>query len=151
MEQWLEVKLIGLDGKPVKVSDFQGWKVLYFFPRAMTSGCTMEAEDFSRLHEDFLALGVTIIGVSTDSAERLNKFKGKVGIPFVLLSDPDHELAETLGVWKEKNMYGKKTMGIERSTFVINPENQIVKEWRKVKVAGHAQEVFDHIKEFMKN
>lgn len=151
MEQWLEVKLIGLDGKPVKVSDFQGWKVLYFFPRAMTSGCTMEAEDFSRLHEDFLALGVTIIGVSTDSAERLNKFKEKVGIPFVLLSDPDHELAETLGVWKEKNMYGKKTMGIERSTFVINPDNQIIKEWRKVKVAGHAQEVFDHIKEFMKN
>jgi len=108
MGGWLEVKLIGLDGKPVKASDFHGWKVLYFFPRAMTSGCTMEAEDFSRLHEDFLALGVTIIGVSTDSAERLNKFKEKVGIPFVLLSDPDHELAETLGVRKEKNMYGKR-------------------------------------------
>lgn len=151
MEQWLEVKLIGLDGKPVKVSDFQGWKVLYFFPRAMTSGCTMEAEDFSRLHEDFMALGVTIIGVSTDSAERLNKFKEKVGIPFVLLSDPDHELAETLGVWKEKNMYGKKTMGIERSTFLINPDNQIVKEWRKVKVSGHAQEVLAKVKEIVKS
>jgi len=151
MEEWLEAKLIGLDGKPVKVSDFQGWKVLYFYPKAMTSGCTMEAEDFSRLHEDFLALGVTIIGVSTDSTERLKKFKEKVGIPFVLLSDPNHALAEALGVWKEKNMYGKKTMGIERSTFVINPDNQIIKEWRKVKVAGHAQEVFDHIKEFMKN
>jgi len=74
---------------------------------------------FSRLHEDFLALGVTIIGVSTDSTERLKKFKEKVGIPFVLLSDPNHALAEALGVWKEKNMYGKKTMGIERSTFVI--------------------------------
>jgi len=84
MEEWLEAKLIGLDGKPVKVSDFQGWKVLYFFPRAMTSGCTMEAEDFSRLHEDFLALGVTIIGVSTDNVERLKKFKEKVDIPFVI-------------------------------------------------------------------
>jgi len=71
MEQWLEVKLIGLDGKPVKVSDFQGWKVLYFYPKAMTSGCTMEAEDFSRLYEDFKTLGVTVIGVSTDNVERL--------------------------------------------------------------------------------
>jgi len=86
---------------------------------------------------------VTVIGVSTDNVERLKKFKEKVGIPFVLLSDPNHALAEALGVWKEKNMYGKKTMGIERSTFVINPDNQIIKEWRKVKVAGHAQEVFD--------
>jgi len=151
MEGWLEAKLIGLDGKPVKVSDFQGWKVLYFFPRAMTSGCTMEAEDFSRLHEDFLALGVTIIGVATDSNERLKKFKEKVGTPFGLLSDPNHELAETLGVWKEKNMYGKKTMGIERSTFLINPDNQIVKEWRKVKVSGHAQEVLAKVKEIVKS
>jgi peroxiredoxin Q/BCP len=117
----------------------------------MTSGCTMEAEDFSRLYEDFKTLGVTVIGVSTDNVERLKTFKEKVSIPFVLLSDQNHALAEALGVWKEKNMYGKKTMGVERSTFVINPDNQIVKEWRKVKVAGHAQEVFDHIKEFMKN
>jgi len=94
---------------------------------------------------------VTIIGVSTDSAERLNKFKEKVGIPFVLLSDPDHELAETLGVWKEKNMYGKKTMGIERSTFLINPDNHIVKEWRKVKVSGHAQEVLTKVKDIVKS
>jgi len=116
----------------------------------MTSGCTMEAEDFSRLYEDFKTLGVTVIGVSTDNVERLKKVQGKGRHPFVLLSDPNHALAEALGVWKEKNMYGKKTMGIERSTFVINPDNQIIKEWRKVKVAGHAQEVFDHIKEFMK-
>ncbi|MBK6586216.1 MAG: peroxiredoxin [Coprothermobacter sp.] len=151
MEHWQEIELVDLDGRSVRISDFQGWKVLYFYPKAMTSGCTMEAEDFSRLYEDFKTLGVTVIGVSTDNVERLKKFKEKVGIPFVLLSDPNHALAEALGVWKEKNMYGKKTMGIERSTFVINPENQIVKEWRKVKVAGHAQEVFDHIKEFMKN
>jgi len=111
----------------------------------------MEAEDFSRLYEDFKTLGVTVIGVSTDNVERLKTFKEKVSIPFVLLSDQNHALVEALGVWKEKNMYGKKTMGIERSTFVINPDNQIVKEWRKVKVPGHAQEVFDHIKAFMKN
>ena len=150
MEHWQEIELVDLEGRSVRISDFQGWKVLYFYPKAMTSGCTMEAEDFSRLYEDLKTLGVTVIGVSTDNVERLKKFKEKVGIPFVLLSDPNHALAEALGVWKEKNMYGKKTMGIERSTFVINPENQIVKEWRKVKVAGHAQEVFDHIKEFMK-
>ena len=151
MEHWQEIELVDAEGRPVKVSDFQGWKILYFYPKAMTSGCTMEAEDFSRLYEDFKTLGVTVIGVSTDNVERLKKFKEKVGIPFVLLSDPNHALAEALGVWKEKNMYGKKTMGIERSTFVINPDNQIVKEWRKVKVPGHAQEVFDHIKAFMKN
>jgi len=150
MEHWQEIELVDLEGRSVRISDFQGWKVLYFYPKAMTSGCTMEAEDFSRLYEDLKTLGVTVIGVSTDNVERLKKFKEKVGIPFVLLSDPNHALAEALGVWKEKNMYGKKTMGIERSTFVINPENQIIKEWRKVKVAGHAQEVFDHIKEFMK-
>lgn len=151
MEHWQEIELVDLDGRSVRISDFQGWKVLYFYPKAMTSGCTMEAEDFSRLYEDLKTLGVTVIGVSTDNVERLKKFKEKVGIPFVLLSDPNHALAEALGVWKEKNMYGKKTMGIERSTFVINPDNQIIKEWRKVKVAGHAQEVFDHVKEFMKN
>jgi len=151
MEHWQEIELVDLEGRSVRISDFQGWKVLYFYPKAMTSGCTMEAEDFSRLYEDLKTLGVTVIGVSTDNVERLKKFKEKVGIPFVLLSDPNHALAEALGVWKEKNMYGKKTMGIERSTFVINPDNQIIKEWRKVKVAGHAQEVFDHIKEFMKN
>ena len=151
MEHWQEIELVDLEGRSVRISDFQGWKVLYFYPKAMTSGCTMEAEDFSRLYEDLKTLGVTVIGVSTDNVERLKKFKEKVGIPFVLLSDPNHALAEALGVWKEKNMYGKKTMGIERSTFVINPDNQIIKEWRKVKVAGHAQEVFDHVKEFMKN
>jgi len=151
MEHWQEIELVDVEGRPVKVSNFQGWKILYFYPKAMTSGCTMEAEDFSRLYEDFKTLGVTVIGVSTDNVERLKTFKEKVSIPFVLLSDQNHALVEALGVWKEKNMYGKKTMGIERSTFVINPDNQIVKEWRKVKVAGHAQEVFDHIKEFMKN
>lgn len=151
MEHWQEIELVDLDGRSVRISDFQGWKVLYFYPKAMTSGCTMEAEDFSRLYEDFKTLGVTVIGVSTDNVERLKKFKEKVGIPFVLLSDPNHELAETLGVWKEKNMYGKKTMGIERSTFLINPDNQIVKEWRKVKVSGHAQEVLAKVKEIVKS
>jgi len=151
MEHWQEIELVDLEGRSVRISDFQGWKVLYFYPKAMTSGCTMEAEDFSRLYEDFKTLGVTVIGVSTDNVERLKKFKEKVGIPFVLLSDPNHALAETLGVWKEKNMYGKKTMGIERSTFLINPDNQIVKEWRKVKVSGHAQEVLAKVKEIVKS
>jgi len=151
MEHWQEIELVDLEGRSVRISDFQGWKVLYFYPKAMTSGCTMEAEDFSRLYEDFKTLGVTVIGVSTDNVERLKKFKEKVGIPFVLLSDPNHALAETLGVWKEKNMYGKKTMGIERSTFLINPDNQIVKEWRKLKVSGHAQEVLAKVKEIVKS
>jgi len=151
MEHWQEVELVDLEGRSVRISDFQCWKVLYFFPRAMTSGCTMEAEDFSRLYEDFKTLDVTVIGVSTDDVQKLKKFKEKVGIPFVLLSDPNHVLAEALGVWKEKNMYGKKTMGIERSTFIINPDNNIVMEWRKVKVSGHAQEVLAKVKEIVKS
>ena len=146
MEHWQEIELVDLDGRSVRISDFQGWKVLYFYPKAMTSGCTMEAEDFSRLYEDFKTLGVTVIGVSTDNVERLKKFKEKVGIPFVLLSDPNHALAEALGVWKEKNMYGKKSMGIERATFLIDAEGKVARIWRKVKVDGHVAEVLEAVR-----
>lgn len=147
---WTNLKLKDLNNNSVAISDFAGWKLLYFYPKALTTGCTTEASEFSQLYQEFKKLGVEVIGVSPDKVETLQKFKEKVGIPFPLLSDPDHILADAFGVWKEKNMYGKKTMGIERSTFLINPENTVVKEWRKVKATGHAEIVFDYIKENIK-
>jgi peroxiredoxin Q/BCP len=150
MENWLTVPLVDSENNHVKLSDFHGWRVLYFYPRALTSGGTMEATEFTQLYTDFEKMDINIIGVSPDKPDTLRKFKEKVGIPFPLLSDIDHILADAFGVWKEKNMYGKKTMGIERSTFLINPENEIVKEWRKVKAKGHAQQVLDYIKENIK-
>lgn len=115
--------------------------VLYFYPRDMTPGCTTESCDFRDRQPAFRKLGIPVFGVSTDSLERHAKFIAKESLNFVLLSDEEHALAEALGVWKEKNMYGKKSWGIERSTFLVDAKGKIVREWRKVKVDGHAEEV----------
>ncbi len=115
--------------------------VLYFYPRDMTPGCTTESCDFRDRQPALKKLGVPVFGVSTDSLERHAKFIAKEKLNFVLLADEQHVLAEGLGVWKEKNMYGKKSWGIERSTFLVDAKGQIVQEWRKVKVDGHAAEV----------
>ena len=144
-----ELKLQGLDidgnEKEYSLSDFKGQKViLYFYPKDNTSGCTQEACDF-RDNINRLTKYATVIGVSPDSIKSHKSFKEKQDLNFILLSDPEHKLAEKFEVWKEKSMYGKKYMGIERSTFILTPEGEIEKEWRKVKVKGHVEEVIAFI------
>jgi peroxiredoxin Q/BCP len=114
--------------------------VLYFYPKDNTSGCTKEACDF-RDNMSRLTAYANVIGVSPDSITSHQKFQQKQNLNFMLIADVNHELAEKYGVWKEKSMYGRKYMGIERSTFIINSQGEIEKEWRKVKVSGHVDEV----------
>jgi thioredoxin-dependent peroxiredoxin len=131
----------------LKAGTFAGkWIVLYFYPKDMTSGCTVQAQDFQTHAEKFLKLGAIVIGVSKDNCASHGKFEQKEGLRFLLLSDEKGDLCERYGVWTEKSMYGRKYMGIERSTFIINPKNQVVKEWRKVKVPGHVAEVLETLK-----
>ena len=115
--------------------------VVYFYPKDATSGCTREGEDFRDLYPKFRKAGVDIVGVSPDSIASHEKFRAKYGFPFALLSDEDKAACELFDVWKEKSMYGKKYMGVERSTFLIDAKGVLRREWRKVKVPGHAEEV----------
>ncbi|RFP89439.1 peroxiredoxin [Rhodobacteraceae bacterium 63075] len=130
------------DGNDISLSALRGAPVvLFFYPRDNTPGCTNEAKDFSRLLGEFAALGVTVLGVSKDSLASHAKFREKQALTVPLLSDEHGSACEDFGVWKEKKMYGKTFMGIERSTFLIDGEGQVVRAWRKVKVPGHAEEV----------
>lgn len=117
--------------------------ILYFYPRDDTPGCTLEGAQFRDLYAEFKKARVMVFGVSRDSLVSHEKFKAKMNFPFELLSDQDESLCRLFGVIKEKNMYGKKVMGIERSTFLMGPNNNIVREWRGVKVEGHAAEVLN--------
>ena len=144
-----DIKLQGLDTKgnekEFSLNDFKGQKViLYFYPKDNTSGCTQEACDF-RDNINRLTNYATVIGVSPDSIKSHQSFKEKQNLNFILLSDPEHKLAEDFEVWKEKSMYGRKYMGIERSTFIIDKSGNIEKEWRKVKVKGHVDEVIEYL------
>ena len=144
-----DIKLQGLDAegneKEFSLNDFKGQKViLYFYPKDNTSGCTQEACDF-RNNINRLTSYATVIGVSPDSIKSHKSFKEKQSLNFILLSDPEHKLAEEFEVWKEKSMYGRKYMGIERSTFIIDKSGNIEKEWRKVKVKGHVDEVIEYL------
>ncbi|MGH8243686.1 MAG: peroxiredoxin [Steroidobacteraceae bacterium] len=121
--------------------------VVYFYPRDNTPGCTLEGADFRDLAPAFRRAGTRILGVSTDTLESHRKFKDKMKFPFELGSDADHALASLFGVWKEKNMYGRRMMGIERSTFLIDAKGVIRREWRKVRVKGHAEEVLTAARE----
>lgn len=124
------------------LSDYLGqWVVLYFYPKDATPGCTQEGIEFTGLQSKFDSLGAKIFGVSRDSVNSHEKFKEKQQYSFDLISDSDETLCQAFNVIKEKNMYGKKVMGIERSTFILNPQGNIAHEWRKVKVPGHALEV----------
>ncbi|HEX3073898.1 MAG TPA: thioredoxin-dependent thiol peroxidase [Ignavibacteriales bacterium] len=126
-------------GEKVSLKDFLGKKVvLYFYPKDMTSGCTQEACDFRDNFSQFKKLNAVIVGISPDGETSHKKFEEKYELPFVLLSDPDHKVCELYGVWKEKSMYGRKYMGVERSTFLINEKGKILKIYSKVKVTGHA-------------
>ena len=144
-----DIKLQGIDidgiEKEYSLNDFKGQKViLYFYPKDNTSGCTQEACDF-RDNINRLTSFATVIGVSPDSIKSHLKFKEKQDLNFILLSDPEHKLAEAFKVWVEKSMYGRKYMGIERSTFVLDENLNIIKEWRKVKVKGHVDEVLEYL------
>jgi thioredoxin-dependent peroxiredoxin len=130
-----------------RLSAFKGHQfVLYFYPKDNTPGCTDQGMQFRDLHKEFTKLKVAVFGVSRDSLAAHEKFKAKFGFPFELLSDEDEEICQGFGVIKMKNMYGKKVRGIERSTFVIDRAGRIAREWRGVKVPGHAQEVLDYVR-----
>jgi len=130
-----------------QLSAFKGHPfVLYFYPRDDTPGCTDEGRQFRDLHGKFLNARVPVFGVSRDSIDSHEKFKKKMSFPFELLSDAEEKVCGIFGVMKAKNMYGRQVRGIERSTFVVDREGRIAKEWRGVKVPGHAQEVLDFIR-----
>jgi peroxiredoxin Q/BCP len=129
-------------GGQVSLADFKGQKlVLYFYPKADTSGCTREAIDFSRLKAAFAKAGAAIVGVSADPVSKQDRFKEKHGLKIALGSDETHKMLEAYGVWAEKSMYGRKYMGILRNTYLIGPDGKVAKVWEKVKVPGHAEEV----------
>jgi peroxiredoxin Q/BCP len=129
-------------GEALSLSRFKGKSVvLYFYPKDDTSGCTAEAKDFSRLAPDFRKAGVEVVGVSPDSVESHAKFRKKYDLGIKLAADADKAVALAYGVWVEKSMYGRKYMGVERSTFLIDKAGRIARSWRKVKVPGHAEEV----------
>jgi thioredoxin-dependent peroxiredoxin len=134
-------------GREVSLSDYRGKKVvLYFYPKDMTPGCTQESCDFRDYNPQIQAAGAVILGISPDDLKSHDKFIAKHSLPFELLSDPEQKVSTLFGVWKLKKMYGREYMGIERSTFLIDEEGKLAREWRKVKVNGHAAEVLEAVK-----
>lgn len=154
MAEWIEVgkkapafTLTADDGKKVKLSDFGGSPVvLYFYPKDDTPGCTKEACAFRDRKAEMEKLGARILGVSPDTVESHVKFRDKFELNFPLLADPDHAIAEKYGAWREKNMYGKKTMGIQRSTYLIDANGKVAKVWQRVQVDGHDDQVLEAVK-----
>lgn len=136
------------NGQKVSLNDFKGKKiVLYFYPKDMTSGCTKEACDFRDQFPNFKKIKTVVLGISPDSSASHKKFADKYDLPFTLLSDEKKEVVEKFGVWKEKSMYGKKYMGVERTTFIIDEEGKIKKIFPKVKVDGHVEEIIKILNE----
>ncbi len=132
--------------KHAKLSDYQGhYLVIYFYPKASTPGCTTESCDFTDLHPQFDDANTKILGVSIDSLKRQENFKTKYNFTFDLIADTEIEVCNYFGVYQEKKNFGKTYMGIVRSTFVINPEGKLIKEWRNLRVKDHAQKVFEYI------
>lgn len=134
-------------GETLSLSDYAGKPlVLFFYPRDDTSGCTKEAIAFTSLVSEFESLGASVVGISKDSVKKHDKFVAKHALGIPLLSDEEGDMCERYGVWKEKSMYGKTYLGIERSTFLVGADGKIVQTWRKVKVPGHAEAVLDAVK-----
>jgi peroxiredoxin Q/BCP len=134
-------------GEEFNLADAKGKSlVLYFYPKDMTSGCSVESREYRDLADKFRRAGAIVLGVSRDSLKSHDKFRDKESLPFHLLSDPDEKLCQLFDVIREKSLYGRKYMGIERSTFLIDGQGVLRHEWRKVKVAGHAQEVLDAVR-----
>ncbi|MCC6490302.1 MAG: thioredoxin-dependent thiol peroxidase [Candidatus Hydrogenedentes bacterium] len=141
------IELPASTGKKVKLSDFKGKPVVvYFYPKDNTPGCTVEAKGFQARFSEFQKVGAVILGISPDSVETHCKFAGKFGLEFILLADEDHQVAENYGVWVEKSMYGKKYMGIQRATFLVDATGKLAQTWPKVKPEGHAEEVLKAIR-----
>ena len=155
MSDWLEVgskapafTLPDAEGKKVKLADFKGSPVvLYFYPKDDTPGCTKEACAFRDRSEEFKKLGAVVLGVSADSSASHAKFRDKYSLNFPLLADESHSVSESYGAWREKNMYGKKSMGIQRSTYLIDAEGKVAKVWKKVSVDGHDAQVLEALQE----
>ncbi|MFO7806643.1 MAG: thioredoxin-dependent thiol peroxidase [Paracoccaceae bacterium] len=134
-------------GGEVSLADYKGRPVvLYFYPRDDTPGCTKEAIGFTERAEDFTAAGATVLGVSKDTVTKHDKFVSKHALGIVLLSDAESDVCERYGVWVEKNMYGRTSMGIERATFLIDGDGKVAQVWRKVKVPGHVDAVLDAVR-----
>jgi peroxiredoxin Q/BCP len=142
-----ELSLPATGGKTVNLAAPEGKKrVIYFYPRDNTPGCTSEARDFAALHASFVSAGAEILGVSRDSLKSHENFRAKFELPFELLADTDEAACAAFGVIKLKNMYGKQARGIERSTFVFAADGKLAREWRGVKVPGHAEEVLAFVR-----
>ncbi len=142
-----DVVLPATGGRTIALSELRGKNVvLYFYPKDSTPGCTIEGHDFTRLHDEFKSANTEVFGISRDSIRSHENFKAKQNYSVDLLSDEDEKASQLFGVIKMKNMYGKKVRGIERSTFVIDRDGRLVKEWRKVSVPGHAEEVLNFVK-----
>lgn len=134
-------------GESVTLSQFRGkYVVLYFYPKDMTPTCTEESCQFRDYNGQFQALNTEVIGISPDDLKSHGKFAAKYGLPFLLLSDPDHEVCELFGVWQLKKMYGREYMGVVRSTFVIDPQGKLIREWRGVRIKGHVEQVLEAVK-----
>jgi peroxiredoxin Q/BCP len=134
------------ENKELSLDNFQGsYLVIYFYPKDKTSGCTIESQDFRDYKNKFSKKNCKIVGVSRDSIKSHKSFIEKESLNFPLLSDPDETMCNAYGVMKEKSMYGRKYMGIERSTFLISPDGSLIKEWRGVKVPGHVEEVYEFL------
>ncbi len=141
-----DFKVSSTDKTPYRLKEHKGkYQVFFFYPKDATSGCTQEGHDFNDNLSKFKKLGAEVWGVSRDSLKSHFKFIENQGYKFHLLSDPDETLCKLFDVMKEKSMYGKKYMGVERSTFVISPEGKLIHEWRKVKVKGHVEEVLTYL------
>jgi peroxiredoxin Q/BCP len=139
-----DLRLTDEQGRAVKLSDFQGKRlVLYFYPRDLTPGCTREACGFQEDLAEYERRNATVVGVSTDDAAKHKRFREKYGLGFQLLSDADHETAESYGAWQQKNMYGRKIWGIKRCTFIIDESGRIAHVFSKVNPAEHSREVLD--------
>jgi peroxiredoxin Q/BCP len=139
--------LLDQRGEPVTLSKFRGMPVvLYFYPKDDTPGCTKEASAFRDAHADYEGAGAKVIGVSPDDIKAHQKFAEKYALPFTLVADPEKTVCQRYGVWKEKNLYGKKSMGVERTTFLIDREGTVRKVFPKVKVDGHSEAVLDAVR-----
>lgn len=148
MNSFPSFSLLGHDGNTYTNESFSDrFTVFYFYPKDDTSGCTLEAKAFRDLSAEFEKAGAKIVGISPDEEKSHCKFREKYDLNFLLLSDPEHDLLEKLGIWVEKSMYGKKYMGVERSTYLVDHEGNIVQKWEKVKPDGHAEAVLEYVKE----